>query len=107
MVILEAIAADKKSDLHPGAVQLWKAKLESYRASEIKHALLAYQGEYMPSCDDIIRLIERTKQTKKREFVSCGTNGCVDGWRPVSNEKFARYQRCQCLLDHIAQVKGK
>lgn len=111
MLILEAIASEKKCDLHPNAPQLWKARLRDYANGEIKRALLNYRGGEgpagFPESDCIAEAIdrERHRKTEPRKFEACRENGCQDGWRPASREQFARYQRCQCLLDHIGGLK--
>lgn len=111
LVTLQTLAQDKRHDLAPAVVTLWKEKLNNYRPEEINKALLGYRGKYFPSCDDVMDLMDKVRRRRmgekpKREFIACRQNGCVDGWRPVSREKFSRYQRCQCLLD-IAAVKGR
>jgi len=101
IVILSALALDKRQDLPEELIGLWRVKLKSFPAREIEKALLAYQGQFFPSVDEVIGLIEASRRavtaSRSREFAACGKDGCVSGWRPVSAEKFARWQRCACL----------
>ena len=64
--LLLQIAQDKRHDLAPGILQLWKVKLQSYKAWEINEALMLYAGEFFPSVDDITAMMNRGR-TRRAE----------------------------------------
>lgn len=59
---LEKMALDKRQDWWPGILLYWTEKLKSYREDEIQDALSLYSGEFFPSVDAIVSLIERKRQ---------------------------------------------
>lgn len=101
--ILVQMAQDKHHDLIPGSAKYWRLKLEagSYRDEEICQALLAYSGEFFPSVDDIVALIQQRRDLPDRgKFKPCLKNGCVAGW-VLADER--RVRRCKCLADYIGE----
>lgn len=59
--LLVQIAQDKRHDLAPGILQLWKVKLQGYKSWEINEALMLYAGEFFPSVDDITAMMNRAR----------------------------------------------
>jgi hypothetical protein len=99
--VLRQVAIDKRQDLVPGILDLWRAKLSAYRDPEICRALVAYRGQFFPSVDDIADLVDGERERKRvglDGFRACGNDGCINGWRPASEKG---WQRCQCLRDAI------
>jgi hypothetical protein len=64
---LTQVAQDKRHDLAPGILRLWREKLKSYRDAEINEVLLLYSGEFFPSVDAITEIIERRREVKGME----------------------------------------
>jgi hypothetical protein len=59
------MAQDKRHDLMPGMSEYWKAKLTNYSDAEVSEALQSYRGEYFPSVDAVIGLIEVQRDSRK------------------------------------------
>src|SRR6266496_2870496 len=72
--MLAQIAQDKRHDLAPGILRLWKVKLSHYRDQEIVDALLLYAGEYFPSVDTIIATMDRRRERRAEEKGDLSTN---------------------------------
>lgn len=62
MKLLGIIAQDRRHDLAPAIVGLWKEKLEKYDDDEICDALKLYSGEFFPTIEAIVGLVERRRK---------------------------------------------
>lgn len=118
----EVSTAYNRKDLNEFEAKSWQMVLAGYELSALEAALREWQadtvieefsgrarGARMPAAAEMKAVVEKLRHQHLAtvgKFVACRQNGCMDGWRPVSPEQFSRYQRCQCLLDHIAARKG-
>lgn len=71
---LAQLAQDMRHDLEPGAMRLWKEKLSEYKDLEICEAIDLYRGEYFPSSNAIIEIVERRRRTQADDRLLQSTN---------------------------------
>jgi len=112
IAILSALALDRRHDLKDQVIDLWRTELRSFFPDEIEQAILSYHETIFPSVEHIREMItdrrgHARQNNPSRKFVPCRLAGCADGYRAVSGENFARFERCECLVNHIALVKGR
>src|SRR5512146_1691384 len=62
------VAQDRRHDLAPATIPLWREKLRQYRDEEVCAALLLWSGEFFPSVDDVIEIINRRRETRHGEI---------------------------------------
>ena len=66
-IVIIQLAQDKRHDLAPCLIPLWKAKLKSFPDEEICSALVNGNWEWFPSVDEVIRQIESNRHARLAE----------------------------------------
>jgi hypothetical protein len=67
MPILLAIAQDKRHDLAPATLRLWKVKLAKYSDEQVLQSLKVGTWHWFPSVDDVIELIQVQIERSRQE----------------------------------------
>jgi hypothetical protein len=65
--ILHAIAQDKRHDLAPHVLELWKVKLEPFPDDDIAQVLLRLEGRFFPSVDEVVADLEALADKRRLE----------------------------------------
>ena len=63
-ILILRIAQDKRHDLAPEVLPLWRAKLSGYSDEEICESLTTWTDEFFPAVDQLMRWIERRRELK-------------------------------------------
>lgn len=65
--ILHALAQDKRHDLAPHVIELWKVKLAPYRDEDIAQVLVRGEWKFFPSVDEVIYAVEVVAQERRAQ----------------------------------------
>ena len=62
--ILHALAQDKRHDLAPHVIELWKVKLARFRGEDITEVLIGGEWKFFPSVDEVIVRLEGLAESR-------------------------------------------
>lgn len=95
--ILHAIAQDKRHDLAPHVLELWKVKLERFPADDITRVLLAGEWKFFPSIDEVVADLEALAderrllaQQEKLEADRREAEAARESWQDPGQQKWLK-----------------
>lgn len=94
---------DKRHDLAPGILRYWTLKLVEYSDVEVSKALVRYRGEFFPSVDDVIELIEQNREAEIARAEQAKTDALLEDMRQARAERERQdwthgIERCKEIL---------